>query len=777
MKLVSNGTSEELTIVQNYATYADYAFTALCPGARSEILRAIQEGPVYQARAALQLCLYFDVYLFLTGQSVNTDTFKSAEMLQISLGFVGALNSRRFIDHVTPLRKKLTRAYVRSLVKLSFACAPLEGLGDGFEISAREAQLATRFESQTFSEERVWLLRGWWTKNKNGLRAHLPLYPMYARLGRAFTQRFHEACGRYMKGRALAHLGPVGSLSRFIASHRDISEAQLLDRAYMALFWRDFLVHHSQLCYDDGRGSRASTIISSWNNHFIPLVREILVPEGLFAPPLGGYPNPRGKSPLGAHSNVVIESGIHVKTKLLTRVPLHLSDTEAVQTLFVDIRRDYDHVLTWAEAEVSLTNARIERRVTLENEGVPREIQPLGTNTNGHKFISSSANPNAFANAAATFKRYGFVPHNTKGREARLLYPQPLSDTARELGLPVTGSLMPYLVILVSEHPAITTSYLASLQLYNRSGVRIGIAKTDGGHYLVGDKARRGADAAEQQIRLSAIALATVESLVRLTDPIRAYMREQGDDDWRYLLLTCGKGFGRPLRIRNLAVHTSFHTRVTAIAEGLQLHCGLSNQNAKNLAKQFSLSRIRASAGTLVYLETQSVQKMAEVLGHKQYVPDLLSRYLPPALQEFFQERWIRIFQNGIIAEALRDSSYLAAATDFSTPEELASFLSRHALRLLPGKAPQPSPASDSEVVFGLDVRSFSLLLGIEGAVGAALEQAKSPTRTALHWAALTRALVAYVESKSCGREDLQEQLAQARQIADPEQMKHFVYA
>lgn len=698
-------------------------------------------------------------------------------MLPIATGFIGALNSTRFMDVRTDARKRYTSAFVLAVTSLSSHVAALEGLGRGRALTAREARMVADFEAQTFAEEKLWLLRGWWTENKNGLRCHLPLYPMYVRMGREFTQRFHDACAAYMRGRLNASLVAVRTLVTFIATSGEVTEARLLNRTFVSKFWRDFVIYYTQTSYNGGDGMRASTILNGWNNQFIPFVRDTLVPAGLFAPPLGGYPKPRGKAPSSALSNVVVEGGIHVKTKLLTRVPLHLSDAQAVQTLFVDIRRDFDLVRRWAEAEVTRTNAQIDRRVAMEAQGTPRVIQAVGTNSGGHKFISSQDNPHALANAAATLKRYGFVPRNVEGMDVRLLFPSPLDETAQELGLPITGSLVPYLAILVAEHPAITTSYLENLELYNPAGIRIGLVKTDAKHYLIGDKPRRGAADAEQQIPLSDAALAAVQGLLRLTEPVRNYMRKEGDDDWRYLLLSCGKGFGKPYRIRKLSPQTCFKERLRSIAAGIHTHCNISLPEAEALAKRFSLGRLRASAGTLVYLETQSVHKMAEALGHKYYEPDLLSRYLPPALQEFFQERWIRIFQNGILAEALKDSPFLLQSTDFDTEEELSSFLSRHALKLLPAaEAPPPQPAPQGEVAFGLDVGIFTVLVGIERAVSDALARARRPGANAMHWAAVTRALLKYVESNASGREDLQEQLAEAKRMADPAQVETFVY-
>lgn len=765
MKLVSKTAESNLTIVKNHATYRDFEFKELSDQAREMLLSTLTSGAT---------CRYFEAYLFLIGKRVTEQTLVGRSMLSLASGFIGALNSEKFLDVGIYMRKKHTSTFIQALSKLNVHASSLEGLGTGREITAQEAQLAATFEAQFFSEEKIWLLGGWWAVNKNGQRFHLPLYPLYVRMGRAYTQRLYDVTVAYVRGRSVVQIFAIRALVRFIANTNEVTERHLLDRTFTAKFLRDFLIDFTQLSYKGGKGMQASTILNGWNNHFIPFVRDVLVPAGLFAAPLGGYPNPRGKDTSGVLSNVALEDGIHVKTKLLTRVPLHLSDAEAMQTLFVDIRRDFNLIRQWADSEVLRTNSYIDRRIALESQGTPRIIQPVGTNTSGHKILSSPDNPQALANAAATLKKFGFVPRGVKGQDVKLLFPSPLNETAQELGLPVTGSIVPYLAILVAEHPAITTAYLENFQLYNSIGVRIGLVKTDGGYYLVGDKQRRGPADAEQQIPLSDAALSAVNGLLRLTEPVRKYMREHGDDDWRYLILSCGKGFGKPYRIRKLAPQTCFEERLRSIAAGLHAHCDIPLPQAQALAKRFSLGRLRASAGTLVYLETQSVHKMSEALGHKYFDPDLLSRYLPPALQEFFQERWIRIFQNGILAEALKDSPYLLQSTDFETKEELTSFLSKHALKLLPStEVTTPESPSQSEVAFGLDVGIFTVLLGIERAVS----QANSPTANAVHWATLTRALVKYIESNANYRVDLKDQLAIAKRLADPAQMEEFLYA
>lgn len=778
MHLVTSSPEEVLTLVKSLPTYTYAELGALSPAARDEIIRSLASERTILRKASSPLCTYLELYLFLIKQKLDEQTLVKESMLEIGHGFIGAICSPRFASIKTNTRKLYTSAFIKALKRINPFAQTFEAIWEKDELSSTGRDFVRAFEAKHFDDERIWVLNGWWTRNKNGIRSHLPLHPLYERMGRAFTQRFYDVCSLHTRGRVLGQLVAVSALVRFISAKEDVTEQLLLDRSYMAKFWREFLIEFTQSSYRSGNGVKPSTIISGWNNQFVPLIRDAMVPAGLFASPLGGYPNPRNRSGFGQNTNVSTENGVQVKTNLLTRIPLHLSDAEAVHTLFIQIRRDINLIREWAESEIRLTNEYIERRKNLENSGTPREIQTVGTNSGGHKYVSSKLNPNAIANAAATLKRYGYVPRGDKSLNVRLLFPSPLEDTARELGLPVTGSLIPYLAILVAEHPAITTSFLENFQLYNAAGVRIGLAKTDGGYYLVGDKPRRGSMDAEQHIHLSEKALAAVEGLLELTEPVRTYMRNSGDEDWRYLLLSSGKGFGKPYRILKLAPQMCFKERIRDIGAGIHKHCKVPLPEAISLAKRFSLGRLRTSAATLIYLETQSVRKMAESLGHKHYDPDLLSRYLPPAIQEFFQERWIRIFQNGILAEALKDSAYLLESTDFKSEDELNAFLSEHALKLLPQESDTPTKSnSGSEVAFGLDAGILAVLLSIDSAVTNALKRKKKPSPHAQHWSALTRALVSYLTTNETDRVDIMEQLNMARDMVDPALVEAFVYA
>jgi len=82
-------------------------------------------------------------------------------------------------------------------------------------------------------------------------------------------------------------------------------------------------------------------------------------------------------------------------------------------------------------------------------------------------------------------------------------------------------------------------------------------------------------------------------------------------------------------------------------------------------------------------LRTKSVKAMSESLGHEEYSPLLLSSYLPEPILNYFQGRWVSIFQNAMIYEAMKDSDCLFSAIDIKE-NELDKFLLNHGLKPLP---------------------------------------------------------------------------------------------
>ncbi|MDP1740987.1 hypothetical protein [Polaromonas sp.] len=759
-----------LPIVKKSSKYRGYPLGALTDDAKDRFADSLRHGK-RGLQSHKQICKLFECFIFLNDAVVTAKDLKTPLFRDLSLKFIGALNSSKFIDTAPNVRLQLTRAFLLILEDLGIAHPEVRDERPHYSDQVNE--LVRLFEAIEVDEEEVWLFRGWWTENRKGTAIQLPLYPLYARFGRAFTQTVYDACDGYISVRSGNLTGAFRAFINYLSARPSLVAEDLQNKIYAARFWIDFLVHYSEVSYADGQGNKASQIVNSWNIHFIPFVKDCLLPTGLFVAPLGGFPHPKPHRVPGSARKTSVKDGQAVKTNLLTHVPLNVTDAEAMKLLFFSIRRDFDLILQWANAKAERVERCIKEREEMAEVGQPRVIQQIGARGSGQRYLTSHENPSVWHNAATTFKHQGFKP--STDAKAILLYPQPIGETAIRLGLPVTGSELPFLSILVAEHPSITPSYLENLELFDSSGKQIGLIETDAGWYLIGYKDRRGSENSQQKILLSSTSLKAVGTLIALTQPIRKYLRDNSDSNWRYLLLNSGQGFGYPRRTKKLTTNTSSPSSVKRNAASIAEVCGLQPNEALSLAKRFSLSSLRVTKGVLIYLETGSTAKMAKALGHKEYAPDLLSHYLPTVILDFFQERWIRQFQTGMIAAALEHSPFLYVATEMDE-KKLNSFLLQNALKKLPEDMDSTAPAEPGEIIFGLDAGIFGALLSLDQAVAFAKANGMHPGTKASTFSAITQLVCKYVESSECGREDLQAQLELARKTVRPQDMQDILY-
>ena len=319
---------------------------------------------------------------------------------------------------------------------------------------------------------------------------------------------------------------------------------------------------------------------------------------------------------------------------------------------------------------------------------------------------------------------------------------------AFELGLPTSYSLEPYMYQLIDHNHKITDSFLINLELFDERGLLVGLEETDAGHYLVGYKNRKGGGKAQQKVKLDEKMKDLVDQIIEITTPLRTYLQSKNDGNFRYLFLSSIMGFSYPQRI--WATNTFGGSKLQdelRLAGFKNVRPEWSDSRVSKLVERISLTRFRSSCGIRVYLESGSCHKMADALGHEKYKPDLLSHYLPEPILRYFQNRWIRIFQKGIICEAMKDSPFLLKASHFKSMKELHLFLENHAARLpvfseIDDNCDDESP----EAYVTIDENILIALFSLEEAVERARQEV-SPL--ASYWAAFSKRLKHEIENFS----------------------------
>lgn len=532
-----------------------------------------------------------------------------------------------------------------------------------------------QYELVPIIEEKIWLWRGWSALNRNNKRIFFPLYPVFEKFGRAFTQQLSDASSNFIVRGKHESIPGLASLVSFLAkNYNKTNEVNFLDPEYMQTFWRNFIIYHFESKYSNGDGASINHLRISWRP-FLLFVQNHLNKSGAFTKVRGAMPTPKIKpEPVKTKTRKSV-AGVEVSCKLLTEIPLGLSDNQAMDLLFIEIKKDFDLIAQWARAKVHNMNIRLNRRY------VHNDYLELDLANNSILFqdlrLGQSDSWIASARAIIRLERLGYQVN------ARGLVPNgySLSSIAHDCALPSTNCLLPHCTVLVAKHSEITASFLEKLKVYEKNGVYEAYITTDGAYILTGQKSRKGSETAEQHIFLDNETKQVIDDILRSTKPARDFLKSNHDDNWKYLLLTTGEGFAWPKRVR-LANATNILSRLTIIADELQEICGITKTKAKSLVDSFNMGSLRASSGAIVYIETGSSEQAAKKLGHEGHQPNLMKRYLPKILLDFFLEHWIRIFQEGIIIHAMSGSKRLIDAVSSKSMDEVDAFLSAHILGL-----------------------------------------------------------------------------------------------
>ena len=475
----------------------------------------------------------------------------------------------------------------------------------------------------------------------------------------------------------------------------------------------------------------------------LPFLESTLLDSGVLTKPYRNIPYIEYKRKTGAESHLVKNNeGVIVKNKLIVDVPLHLTDDEVIKLLFKKINKDVDTVLNWAQQQAN----SIYERYTM----------------NGAKFDHMDFDLTQCQLAS----KYG----------VSLYKKEKFTDLAYRLGLPTSYSLEPFIYLLIKEHPKITESFLFGLELYDKHGKFVGLEKTDSCVYLLGYKRRRGSERALQKVALNEKTITLVDQIIKLTEPLRIYLKAKGDDNYRYLFLSCRRGFYHPAPInKSLNLNIESPEREKRINQFIESADNCDDREVKELIQRLTPTKFRATIGVQVYLKTGSTIAMAEALGHTKYKPVILSHYLPEPILQFFQSRWIRIFQKEIVCEAMKDSPLLLRASNFKTMDELDLFLNNHVLSLPddPVETGADENIDVGRVYISINEDILTALLSLKLAVASADHNKISAK--ALYWSRFTSLLIVEIEKNSFDPE-MNLALENARNNVDPALMQGLIY-
>lgn len=665
-------------------------------------------------------------FLFITDQELKFIDLSSSKFQKIIDNFYLFLNED-YIDLSAESLRNTKYELISWIKSLKKEIPKLRN----YEINTSK----TDFDFQ-FNKENINYIQGWFLQGKdNKKQMFINLITFYELLGAEKTKLIHKNAQHYSSKFELETNKQLISMINEFSDFIKLKEINKIKKELESEIELYNLIKEFCFFFFKKEEEEKRVLYNSkrkWNK-FVEAFNEIFL-DGKILPKLS-YELPRAPSHnmKGFEKRIKIQNGIEVKSKLITEIPLNITDDVALEILFKKINTDVNLTLEWA-------NHNIKELVNSYDKSFPHEC-----------FNKSSLEIKKILDSK------GFL--------------RDIKNT-----LLTTNSLEPFMFLLINEHPQITESFLVNFELYDDNNNLSGYIKPDNNFYLIGYKKRRGADLAEQKILLNEKSKQIIDTIIELTDNYRTYLKNQNNDDWRCLFIHGGENGIKPQKLTKNFVPAPSNLNIQEGKKRIDFVMNKTNcstEEATRFVTNMTMTKLRASKAVQLYLVQNDTQKMAEALGHKYYKPELLSFYLPESILNFFQSRWIRIFQKAIICEAMKDSENLFKASNFKSMQDLEEFIHLHSLKNIPDIKDNDNQLSvNDEIYIGINQDILSVLLSLEKAVELAENEVSAK---ALYWSKFSSKLQEEITSNKANIQFVKD-LEKAKNKLNHQIFKDIIY-
>jgi hypothetical protein len=566
---------------------------------------------------------------------------------------------------------------------------------------------SVKFDCTKICKEQIRYFNGWWLKvDGENYEMSISLHQCFNKFGYSDTEALFEKINHFSIAEPSLFMQSVHVLTKFLnfLPNNTNSAFEWNKELLLKSFMRDFFINKDKNGNDLHNGKKQWNCFNKLAQLIFDLPNDLLILIDV-----------KGKKSF-EHN---IKHTLHgqTKVKLITEIPLEICDDKALTMLIQKINQEVDLVKDWA-------NHTINSFLELTKD----KSKLLQSDSYGKGKIEIS-------------------------KKHRNKVGVPLTEIFDRNTIFQRRHALAIAYLLISEHPEITESFLLNCT------VTESIKETDQGTYLVSYKNRKGPDLSEQKILLNNNSLKLINILLDETKIIRNFLQANNNPDYEKLFICCNSAdlFPSAPKVLNEREGINRDTNKSIINFLIEKR-DFDEESAINFANKITLTKMRASRGVQVYLTTESTTKMAQALGHTRHRPELLAHYLPEPITDFFQRRWISIFQKGIICEALKDSNFLLKATGFTSMSQLDEFLKNHTLRKIPDNSDEIlkknekisiETTTNSEIYISIDEQKLSALLSLHTAVNDA-EHKNKIAPNAYYWSLFAERLTREItENKS----------------------------
>ncbi|EGQ9935089.1 hypothetical protein ACEOHO_003523 [Vibrio vulnificus] len=654
----------------------------------SNYLTLAAESSVHPTLIQSVLNLYA-AYYYLVGQSsysvfeILNDSSSLNAHFQSFIGFVyssdGITIKRRY--DISNQLKNLFR-YIAQDKHLTLNEVKLSKVKITEEVSSCLAQ----FRKLNVDKIKADYLGGWQVVSKEGKEFEVHLDTLYVNFGKAFTDKVHLAVKNYSftqkstsLGQALKELRKLFvGITTVYNEKSGLTIETLLSRNHVQLFFHK--VYKVLFVRSQAAQNCPKHFHVNWRNT-INYYTECFINTGVFSEPHRPFIVPSWKDPKGAAPTFSIGGNATQPENLrwFANIPLKIKDEEAVSIIKKLVDRDMAHIKHVCLLKFEEFLEREGRNRAFQNTGL---VKPL-TGTVGHTQYNYFVGVDKLDNTVATFYAHGIAAKDA-GYLSFLGFHKNASQLNTELNLPTKSTLNVLLTLLVMEHPLITPSWLEKWDLFDVNGNMVGYKQVGNQHIAVSYKSRKGASNAQQEVVLNEFSKSIVDFLIQHTHIAREHLKKKGNINWRKMILTATyTNVIHPDSLNKIIQSTNDFYDWLQDKSLFDKNSDITLKDAKAISDIHSLRSIRRHRGFQIYLETRSMDAVAEALGHEKKGANLLTSYLPKPLMDFFNARWIRQFQNAILLEAMKDSLHQLDAVNMSA-QDIAEFLNNHGISSIP---------------------------------------------------------------------------------------------
>jgi hypothetical protein len=711
--------------------------TVLCDAYQNELKETLERGSNHFSKAVMNVyTVYVDVAVRQSNISYNALEIKNSDRklnqhLSMFIGFIysefNELSIRHSYNYCLAIKKAFKLICPKTFTSL-----------ENIKLSSRSISndvqsCVSQYKSHRINSALLKYYSGWSCQSKDGKEVYLHIAKVFDTFGPEFSGAVHKTVFNYI--RTLKTKTAQCVISRLVILLNIFTDLcnnyDEFKHAIKAENVTKFMLktYHVLLCINIQNDNSVESFMGDWSNYYLPNFTSCFIDTDFFEEPITPFIAPKFKSPKSSLQSVSIGGKYSAgeKERVFVFIPLEIKDEKALEIIENRLKLDLEHIHNCFQIVVDEIIQRNELNIDHIKRG---EIRPFPMPFKSFP-IGLDNHP---SNTIATFYHYGFGGP-TAGYANFLGEKGNTSKLIKELNLPTISTLMAFSSLLIIEHPKITPSWLQEWELFDKNGNQVGFKQVGKLWVAVSFKNRRGVSLAQQEVHLTERSKCIVEGLISHTKFARDELKKSGGKSWRYVMLS--SNITAPIRPENLnsSIISSkgFHRFLIMDSFDKFGEKILSKESAEKLAPLVTLRNIRKTRGLQIYIETHSIKAVADALGHKEANLSTLSSYLPGPLMDFFNARWVRIFQNAIIFEALKDSPFLFDALDFDE-KRLDEFLKNHRLGDLPEHL---NKANDSllveehqhqieyldELVYTLSTPLFQVLIAIQSIVETATKE------------------------------------------------------